>query len=336
MFEKFTETAATVGKELSRAVNITGLKVKHYSPQILVGVALVAGAGAIYYACKATHNDLDDILDEAEDNLAHIEDMEEANQIAPSDAKKEKKEVKVTAAKKLVKAYSPAVVLALVSASSTLGATHILSKRHAAVMASYAALDAYTRDYQQRVIDQVGEELEHKIRYDIHDDVTTVEEVDPDTGEVKQVEKVVENVAHQLDRFDFIFDESSPRFQDNSDYDEMFALIAEEYANKVLESRRTNTKAGYYFFDELLDQFDIRPEDITKPDGTPMSFEEAHSNGWYLPPKNEFGVGPNDIHHISLGLGDQLDRAKRSMMRDEGIKGILIHPNIDGVIAHLI
>lgn len=320
---------ANIKESVARAAAKFVRTTKQYSPEILVVAALATGAGAIYFACKATHDDLDNILDDAQDKLDWIQNEEERKAIAPSDAKKEKFDAKLTCARKLAKAYSPAVVLALTSASCTVGAKHILSKRNAALVVSYAALDKYIRDYQDRVIDEVGEELEHKIRYDIHDDEDVIEHVDETTGEVTE-EKVKTPVrAHSLDRYEFIWDEKSSRFQNNADYDEMFLHSVQEEWNKYLECRRTNKKPGKVYLDEILWDLDVEPEDLGLTD------EEAHVVGWYLPAKEESNAGANDIHHIDFGLGDWLDRAKRDMLRDDGDRGILVRFNVDGVVCNI-
>ena len=324
MFDKLISKA----KVLSKAAS---LKLEKHAPEFLVGTALIAGACAIYSACKATHDDLDDILTQAEKELQVIVTQENDGILPPKEAFKQRAEVKLETAGKLARAYAPAAILAAISAGSTIGANRILSKRNVALLASYAALDKYTRDYQKRVMNTVGEEVERKIRYDIRDDMREVEMVDPDTGNTETVrEKTGVEKAHVYDRFDFMFDERSPRYQNNPDYDETFVYLVQEQANKILECRRSDTKAGYYFLDELLDDFGLDPDDVG------ISFEEAHIVGWYLPPKNELGVAPGDIHHIDLGIGKYVDLTKKNMTEEEDIDGILIIPNVDGVVYHLI
>lgn len=310
-----------VAKTAAKFVRTT----KQYSPEILVVAAIATGAGAIYFACKATHDDLDNILDEAKDHLDHLEETP----MVESDRKKEKFAVKKTAALKLAKAYYPAVILSVTSASCTVGAKHILSKRNAALVVSYAALDKYVRDYQQRVINEVGEELEHKIRYDIHEDEYEVEHVDEETGETTKeiVKKPAEPHAH--DRYEVVFDKKSHRFQDNPDYDETFVYCVEEEWNKYIDCRRTYNKPGKVYIDEVLWDLGLEPSDLG------MTDEEAHITGWILPAKSESNAGANDIHHISFGLGDWLDRAKRDMLRDEGYHGIPLRFNVDGVICNI-
>lgn len=319
-----------ITKSASRFAHKATTVVKDYSPEILVATAIVSGAAAIYLACKATHDDLDDILTEAEDKMNWIIDEEETKQIAPSDAKKEKLQVKINTATKLAKAYAPAAICATISASSTLGANHILSKRNAALVASYAALDRYVKGYQQRVLNEVGEEVERRIRYDIHDDEYVENSTDEETGETKETVKVKEDVVHDLGRYAVVFDEKSSRFQNNADYDETFLHAVQEEWNKYLECRRTNKKPGKVYLDEVLYDLDIEPEDLGLTD------EAAHILGWYLPPKDESNAGANDIHHINFGLGYWFDRAKRDMNRDQyGYDGILVEFNIDGVVCNL-
>lgn len=310
-----------VAKTAAKFVRVT----KHYSPEILVATAIVTGAGAIYFACKATHDDLDDILDEAKERLDQLEE----EPMVESDRKKEQFSTKKTAALKLAKAYYPAVILSVASASCTVGAKHILSKRNAALVISYAALDKYVRDYQQRVINEVGEELEHKIRYDIHEDEETVEHTDEETGEKTEQKVVKPAKAHTLDRYEVMFDDRSHRFQNNADYDETFVYCVEDEWNKYLDCRRTYNKPGKVYLDEILWDLDLSAEDLG------MTDEETHIIGWVLPPKSESNAGANDIHHISFGLGDWLDRAKRDMLRDEGYYGIPLRFNVDGVICNV-
>lgn len=319
-----------IGKSAARFAHKATTVVKDYLPEILVTTSIIAEAAAIYLACKATHEELDDILTSAEDRLEEIEDLEKERGIVPSDAKKEKLQVKIDTAAKLGKAYAPAAICAVISASSALGANHIMSKRNAALVASYAALDRYVKGYQKRVLNEVGEEVERRIRYDIHDDEYIEQSTDEETGETKETVKVKEDVIHDLGTYAVIFDEKSSRFQNNADYDETFLHAVQEEWNKYLECRRTNTKPGKVYLDEVLYDLDIEPEDLGLTD------EAAHLIGWVLPPKNESNAGVNDIHHINFGLGYWFDRAKRDMNRDQyGYHGILVEFNVDGVICNI-
>lgn len=320
-----------------RALNTTGIKLKQHSPAILAGVAIVAGAGAIYFACKSSHDGLDNVLLEAEARLDEVKERE--LQVAQGliaeeaytrkDATVDRLKVKCQTVVKLGRLYAPTIALGAVSATCTLSAVHILSARNAALVSSYAALDKYVRDYQNRVAMRFGEDVERRIRFDIHDDDEDIVEHNDETGEDVVIKKKTEDVMHTNAPDCFIFsDETSPLFRGDLEHDEFFCLQAEEYANKVLESRRTNTKPGYYFLSELLDSMAI------DYDAAGISRTEAHLKGWILPCKNEAGVESGVIHHISLGIGDWLDHAKRDMDNDAtGYLGIIICLNLDGVIV---
>lgn len=180
------------------------------APEILMvtGIAgVVAGAGATVVATVKTVKDCDKMSEE-------LESVERTRQIAidykddslyPEETcKNDKKEIYIRYGAKIAWHYVPAAIAFGVSIGSFVWSKNILSKRNAALAASYAALSTTFEEYRKRVVEKYGKEEDQRLRYGTH----TEEYVDEETGEV--VTKEVPNVSD--DKFTILFDERSNLF----------------------------------------------------------------------------------------------------------------------------
>lgn len=344
MLEKLTAAGTDIYKTVSRFATTAGIRIARHKPEILIGASIVVGGIAVYQLCKSTHDGLDDIIGETEDDLEKIKtkEIENANGSRVFDEKqamRARMRARLIFTKKIWKLYWKGVLLGVVAIALNLSAHNILRKENLALAGSIAAYDTYIREYRERVADAVGDEIEKNLYYDLKDEPIEVdipmtdEEGNPildENGEQKVDHKTIDGKSMRVDSpYTFIFDQdTSIAFRGDLETDETMLRIAEEEMNRRLEFRRTNTKPGFVFGDELLDFVRVNPEKAE------ISLVAWRNAVWYLPPKNETGVAAGDIHHISLGLGDIYDRAKRAMDADEdGYEGILVAPNFDGVVS---
>lgn len=333
MFEKLTSTGLEAYKTVARFATTSKLAVCKHKPEIFLAASVVAGGIAVYELCKASRNGLDDILDETTQELENvrikqIEDINGSRDYSKRQAFKERAIIRARMIKKLWDIYWKGILFGALAITLNLSAHHILRKENIALMGSLAAYDKFVGGYRERVANALGDELEHNLYYDIHDETVEVVEKNAD-GVETTVKKVEHGIGHAKDPYTFVFDEaSSIAFRNDPESDEMMVKIAEEELNKRLEFRRTRTKPGFVFGDELLDYLRI------DPDQAGISLLMFRNAVWYLPPKNDEIAGVNDIYHINLGLGDVYDRAKRDMDIDEnGYHGLVIMPNFDGLVS---
>ena len=130
---------------LKRTIKSAGRVLTKYSPGILTGIGITGMIGATFMAVKATPK-----------ALYFIE------------AKKEESEVEeltpIEAIKTCWKCYIPATLTTVLSAVCLIGASTVSAKRNAALATAYSISEAALREYQEKVVEVVGEKKEKAVR----------------------------------------------------------------------------------------------------------------------------------------------------------------------------
>ena len=121
------------------------------SPQILTGFACVGVVTTTVLAVRATPRALQ--LLEDEESYRDKHDLDYMNGFD---------KVKVT-----WKCYIPAVVTGATTLGCILGASHVHSKRNAALASLYALSDTAFREYKSKVVQEIGRTRETKVRDEI-------------------------------------------------------------------------------------------------------------------------------------------------------------------------
>lgn len=124
------------------------------SPSILTGLAVAASATAIFFSIDATKRAVNAIIEE--ENIRRIETPKgEENRAVLS-----KKEV----AELTWKFYIPTGVMFLLSASCIIGSNSINIRRQSALVSLYSLTDTALKEYQEKVIANIGEKKEKDIQ----------------------------------------------------------------------------------------------------------------------------------------------------------------------------
>ena len=130
---------------LKRTIKSAGRVLTKYSPGILTGIGITGMIGATFMAVKATPKALYLI-----------------------ETKKEETEVKeltpVETIKTCWKCYIPATLTTVVSAACLIGASTVSAKRNAALATAYSISEAALREYQEKVVEVIGEKKEKAVR----------------------------------------------------------------------------------------------------------------------------------------------------------------------------
>ena len=116
-----------------------------YSPRILTGIGIAGMIGATFMAVKATPKALYLIGTKKEE--AEVEELTPVETI-----------------KTCWKCYIPATLTTVVSAACLIGASTVSAKRNAALATAYSISEAALREYQEKVIEVVGEKKEKAVR----------------------------------------------------------------------------------------------------------------------------------------------------------------------------
>lgn len=288
--------------------------VRKYSPEILAGVGVAGTVASVIMACKATMK-LNDILEEKEDTVDLIhktaEDPKYQDKYTEEDVKKDLTIAYAQTGVKIAKLYAPSAILCATSLGCLLTSNNILKKRNAALSAAYFSLDKGFKAYRSRVAERFGEEVEKEIRYNIKAQTIEKKVVDEDGNETtvtEEVKTVDPNLYSDYARF---FDESSPNWQRDPEYNLTFLKAQQQYANDLLKAK------GRLFLNEVYEMLGI---DITKA---------GQVVGWVY--DEECPVGDN---FVDFGIYDMSKERVRAFVNGYE-PNILLDFNVDGNIWDL-
>ena len=130
---------------LKRTIKSAGRVLTKYSPGILTGIGITGMIGATFMAVKATPKAL--YLIETKKEESEVEELTPVETI-----------------KTCWKCYIPATLTTVVSAACLIGASTVSAKRNAALATAYSISEAALREYQEKVVEVVGEKKEKAVR----------------------------------------------------------------------------------------------------------------------------------------------------------------------------
>lgn len=130
---------------LKRTIKSAGRVLTKYSPGILTGIGITGMIGATFMAVKATPKAL--YLIEAKKEESEVEELTPVETI-----------------KTCWKCYIPATLTTVVSAACLIGASTVSAKRNATLATAYSISEAALREYQEKVVEVIGEKKEKVVR----------------------------------------------------------------------------------------------------------------------------------------------------------------------------
>src|SRR4029077_2362753 len=282
--------SGAIGRQIARQA----LKVEKNSPAILFGAGLVGVVGSTVLACRATLK-LEEVLDEGQDKIKKAKTLQH-REYSEKDRENDVRIITIQTGVKIVRLYTPAVVLGGASIAALGQAHNILTKRNVALTAAYAALEKGFAEYRQRVVEKYGEEEDRNFRYG-----TREVEVIKD-GKKKATVRVGEGEPSIYARF---FDPLSTEWSQEPEYNLIFLKCQQNYVNDLLRAR------GHVFLNEVYDKL-----------GIPRS-KAGSVVGWIL-------IGDVRDNYIDFGIWDS-DGTVRDFVNGREAS-ILLDFNVDGVI----
>ena len=130
---------------LKRTIKSVERVLTKYSPGILTGIGITGMIGATFMAVKATPKAL--YLIETKKEESEVEEFTSVETI-----------------KTCWKCYIPAALTTVVSAACLIGASTVSAKRNAALATAYSISEAALREYQEKVVEVIGEKKEKAVR----------------------------------------------------------------------------------------------------------------------------------------------------------------------------
>lgn len=301
-------------EKMIRMYNNSKNVVQKHSPEILAGVGVVGVVASTVMACKATMK-LNDIIEESKETRDKIREVESnpryEKQYSHEDAKKDLVINYTQTAMKVAKIYAPAVILGSASLGCLLASNDILRKRNAALSAAYMTVDKSFKEYRQRVVDRFGEEVEKEIRYNIKAEEVTSTVVAEDGSETTITETVKVMDPNLYSDYAKFFDEASPYWQKDPEYNFMFLKSQQQYATDLLRAR------GRLFLNEVYDMLGIEKT------------KAGQIVGWVYNPENPIGD-----NFVDFGIFDMSKERVRAFVNGYE-PNILLDFNVDGNIWDL-
>lgn len=293
-----------------------------FSPEIMITLGVSGLLVGTVVACRATAK-LPELKKERDDDLYEIVKAEE-KAIKPDEAAEEtedldsnfsweKKKIKARYYAFVVKEYAPVVAIDALSVLAILKGTKIFETRQASLCAAYAALDAGYRGYRERTRERFGDEVDKELQYGITK-AETKEKVTDEDGKKKTVKKSIDIVdeKNQYSPYARFFDEASPFWEKDAEYNRMFLQIQLRELNNRLRINR------FLFLNDVYDAL-----------GLPRS-RAGQIVGWVYDEKN-----PNGDNYIDFGIFDVTKEGSVNFVNGYE-RSILLDFNVDGPIIDLI
>lgn len=298
--------------KMSDKLGKTGLKIKRYSPEILLVAGMVGTVVSAVMACKATTK-VDDILAEAKENIDIIHKSSENPEMLEKYSKEEhSKALIVVYARtglKLAELYAPAVTIGVLSLTSILCSHDILRKRNMAIAAAYATIDQTFKDYRKRVVDRFGNDVDFELRHNVQKQKIEEKVVDEQTGKEKKVKKEIQTIEDYSGYARF-FDEASRYWEKDPELNLFFLRAEQNLANDRLKTR------GYLFLNDVYERLDI------------PKTKAGQVVGWIYDPENPDHKGDN---YVDFGIYSANHQKARDFVNGYE-RSIFLDFNVDGDI----
>lgn len=139
----------------SRIIKSIRVSAKKNSPQILTGIGITGMVTATIMAVKATPKALV-LIGEREDEWMkeHLGDVELSYKAVP----------KIEVVKAAWACYIPSVIVGGISIACLIGASSVNMRRNAALATAYTLSESALKEYQEKVIEEIGEKKEEAVR----------------------------------------------------------------------------------------------------------------------------------------------------------------------------
>lgn len=306
-------------ESITRTVKTSGLILKKHSPEILIGVGIVATIGAVVSAVVATKK-VQPVIEEGKGDINKVKDMygpkeeiaydDEFNNVpihydAHEHYPRELTKAYLKCGAKITLRYIPTAVLTTTAIGAFLGAYGIVNRRNVALTAAYTAVNEAFNVYREAVKKELGEEKDHQFLQGLSETTVTNEDGSVSTELVPVGPKNAEDYS----QYSVFFDESNPNWRPSAEANKAFLRCQQNFANEILRVD------GHLFLNKVYDLL-----------GMPHTSAGAIV-GWV--------VGEGNQNHVDFGIFDPSSEAARAFINGYE-QNILLDFNVDGIIYDLI
>jgi hypothetical protein len=283
---------------LTRTIARKALTFKKDSPHIFFAAGVVGVVASTVLACRATLK-LESTLDEFNEDVSHVKELHDKNdklafEYLDNDRTHDLLYVYAKGSLKIAKLYAPAAVVGAISLTALTGSHVQLTRRNAALMAAYTAVQEAYDKYRDRVRSQLGDERELELYRG-----TTTEIVKGEDGKKGEVKIHDPNQRSAYSKF---FDEYTKHWSKDPELNRYFIQCQQNYANHILKAR------GHIFLNEVYDMLGIERSSA----GAVV--------GWV--------IGPDGDNFVDFGMfeahnRDFINGRERSIILDFNVDGVI-------------
>lgn len=281
-------------------------KVKRFSPQILmvVGVTGVVTAGVL--ACKATLK-LEAVVDKAEADIADVKHRRTEEEFATeAEYNKALTKAYVTRSVDILKLYTPALSVGVLSIGALLGAHGIMSQRQVALAAAVKATESAFADYRKRVVEEYGEEKDRDLRFGIVE--KEIPEFDEDGNKIGTKKTLDVDWKNGRSGYARVFDETNDLWSNVPGMNQMTLAHQQNWLTERLNAR------GYLFLNDVY-------KSLGFPDTT-----EGQIVGWLRRDHEDSKDGFVDLGLAAIekqGVRDFVNGFERACWLDFNVDGVI-------------
>lgn len=301
-----------------KMINMFGrsvLKVKKFSPEILVVGGVVGMVAATIMAVKKTNSyEYNEIICDHYEKMEHVDDAlkiaekDDTKVYGEKEAKSDRVKVYRDTTISMAKLYFPAVAVEVISIGMIFGGFGIIRKRHTAVMAAYSIVDKAFKDYRSRVVKELGADKDTHFMHDTEEleSKVTITNEDGTTTKIKKTEQILNgNVVSMYGR---VFEDGSTnQWVKSATYNWLYIKKKKDYLNDMLRIR------GHVFLNEVYDELGFNRTSA----GSQVGWVKKNNGDGYI----SFGPWCESVHEVE------------AMGRESSI---VLDFNVDGVIYDLI
>lgn len=244
-------------KSIKSTAKVVELSVKKHSPELCIVAGIGGGIAATVLACKATTK-VSLIVEEKDKTMEIVRQSKESGEITTiegiipyteKDAQQDTAKIYAQTGLKVLKEYTPAIIVGAASVTSILVGYNILNKRAITFAATATALDRAFKDYRKNVVERFGKKLDNELLYNIKSEEVTEEVTDAKTGKTKEIKKTVNTAYNPAGNIYSRIADPSIWNLENEDASEVrfHCLNVQNWANDKLHS------VGYLSLNEVYD-----------------------------------------------------------------------------------
>ncbi len=294
--------------KITRAAGKVVLTLKKVSPEIMLIGGVVGIVGATVLACKATLK-AKDIVEDTHDMIDDAQEDALERDLPEKYRKREIFKIYIHQTGKMLRIYGPAIALGTLSLGLIVGSHCVLNRRYIGTAAACKAIEEAFKSYRAKVRNIIGEEDE-KLLYLGGEKEVDIKVRDKETNAIiTEHNGVIINPDYSSSPYAKFFDESSPEWKKNPEYNRMFLECQQKYANNLLNAR------GHLFLNEVYDML-----------GIPRTQAGAVVGWLKYDPDN-----PDNDGYVDFGIFNAFNEKARDFVNGYE-RSILLDFNVDGLI----